>query len=291
VGIQEDLMARDAASRPADRKRHWLFDFAPLAACFALLISLGFLPPDTSSAEVDATGRLSVCMPSNYPPLVTGNAEAPGFEVELVNEIADRLGWRLNIVTNAAMGRDFNPRNWRINRAQCQMLAGGIVMSATTQSFLDTTRPHLQTGWALISRSDASLADIDGQIGFYAGLTGLDRIGLGQYLRQSGISPKIVNTANALRSDLERGTIAGGVTEGLLAASMADDNDLNVTLLGEPLEQFSLGLGFWKGDVTLQRKVSSVLDQMWADGTIETIAERYGLDSVFLCSPNGASCG
>src|SRR5690606_37008259 len=185
VAIQEDLMARDAASRPADRKRHWPFDFAPLAACFALLISLGFLPPDTSSAEVDATGRLSVCMPSNYPPLVTGNAEAPGFEVELVNEIADRLGWRLNIVTNAAMGRDFNPRNWRINRAQCQMLAGGIVMSATTQSFLDTTRPHLQTGWALISRSDAALADIDGQIGFYAGLTGLDRIGLGQYLRQS----------------------------------------------------------------------------------------------------------
>ena len=283
-------MARNAASRPTERKRHWVFDFVPLATCFALLIGLGFLPPDTSSAEVNSTGRLSVCMPANYPPLVTGNAEAPGFEVELVREIADRLGWRLNIVTNAAMGRDFNPRNWRINRAQCQMLAGGIVLSATTQSFLDTTRPHLQTGWALITASDLDITELNGPVGFYAGLTGLDRIGLGQYLRELGLSPKIVNSANALRQDLDRGAIEAGVSEGLLAAYLADDNDLTVTLLDAPLDRFRLGLGFWKGDVTLQRKVEATLGAIWSDGTMAQIAERYGLDSEFLCDPKEQTC-
>lgn len=282
-------MARDAAS-PKDRKRHWLFDFVPLASCFALLIGVGFLPPDTSSAEVDRTGRISVCMPANYPPLVTGNAAAPGFEVELVEEIANRLGWRLTILSNAAMGRDFNPRNWRINRAQCQMLAGGIVLSATTQSFLDTTPPHLQTGWAVISKTDEDITALEGPVGFYAGLTGLDRLGLGQYLRQLGLSPKIVNSANALKQDIDRGAVTAGVSEGLLAASIADDSDLTVTLLGEPLERFRLGLGFWKGDKTLQRKVEGVLAQMWADGTMAAMAERYSLDAEFLCPPAGNAC-
>ena len=30
---------------------------------------------------------------------------------------------------NRAMGRDFNPRNWGLNRAQCQVIAGGVVDS------------------------------------------------------------------------------------------------------------------------------------------------------------------
>ncbi|MBK8082689.1 MAG: transporter substrate-binding domain-containing protein [Devosia sp.] len=114
-------------------------------------------------------GRLTVCMPPEYPPLVTGDAQAPGFDVELVGEVARRMGVGLTIQSDAAMTRDFNPRSWRITRAQCQVLAGGVVSSEITRSFLDTTPPHLETGWALISTTP--VADLDGKaVAFLPGL-------------------------------------------------------------------------------------------------------------------------
>lgn len=281
-----------ATTPPRDRpqKRSGLLDLLPLAAVFALLFAVSFLPPDTSRAEVDRLGRLSVCMPALYPPLVTGNSDAPGFEVELMREIATRLGWRLNVVSNAAMGRDFNPRNWRINRAQCQLLAGGIALNSTTQSFLDTAAPHMVTGWALVAPAGETIETIESPVGFLAGLTGLDRIQLGQYLRHQGLNARIVNDAGALRAGLEGDEFTAAITEALLAQQTFDGTGYDITLLGAPLERFALGLGFWKGDLTLKRAVEDALADIWDDGTLEQIAARYGLDTESLCPPDATAC-
>lgn len=281
-------MSAPASARP--RKRHWLFDMIPLGLCFALLFAVSFLPPDNARYDVDRLGRLSVCMPSLYPPLVTDDADMPGFEVELMQEITQRLGWRLNIVSNASMGRDFNPRNWRINRAQCQMLAGGIAINSTTSSFLDTTQPHLVTGWALIAPSGTTIETVESPVGFMAGLTGLDRIGLGQYIRQRGITATIVNDAATLRSRMEAGDYDTAITEALLANTIFSDSDLDITVLGAPLERIPLGMGFWKGDLTLKRAVESTLAEIRADGTLVQLAENYGLDAGILCPSETGAC-
>ncbi|WMT89031.1 transporter substrate-binding domain-containing protein [Pelagibacterium sp. H642] len=283
-------MAATTPPRDRPQRRSGFYDLLPLVAVFALLFAVSFLPPDTSRAEVDRLGRLSVCMPTLYPPLVTGNADAPGFEVELMQQVADRLGWRLNIVSNAAMGRDFNPRNWRINRAQCQVLAGGIALNTTTQSFLDTSAPHMVTGWALVAPPGETIETVESPVGFLAGLTGLNRIELGQYLRHQEISASIVNDARALRSGLESGEFSAAITEALLAQQTFGDTDYEITVLGEPLERFSLGIGFWKGDMTLKRAVEGVLADLWDDGTMAEIAGTYGLDADILCPPNATGC-
>jgi ABC-type amino acid transport substrate-binding protein len=96
---------------------------------FGLLAAVNLLPPDTSLSEVRAAGVLRACLPAAYPPLVTGDPAAPGIDVELLRELAKNMDLRLVVSTNAAMGRDFNPRNWHITRAQCDVLAGGVVAS------------------------------------------------------------------------------------------------------------------------------------------------------------------
>src|SRR5690606_37828802 len=172
-----------------------------------------------------------------------------------------------------------------VNRAQCQMLAGGIALNDTTRSFLETSPPHLVTGWALIAAPGVTIETVESPVGFMAGLTGLDRIGLGQYLRQRGLNASIVNDASALRSGLEQGDFAAGITEGLLAAQTFADTGFEITLLGPPLERFPLGMGFWKGDLTLKRAVEDALADIRADGTMAAIAERYDLDAEILCAP------
>src|ERR1700722_18878908 len=122
----------------------WRGDLITVAGMAALFVIIYLLPPDTSLSQVKQAGILRVCVPTLYPPLVTGKPDAPGFDIEFLQAIAKRLDVRLTINTNRAMGRDFNPRNWNVTRPQCQLMAGGVVGSDTTRSFLDTTPPHLQ---------------------------------------------------------------------------------------------------------------------------------------------------
>ena len=107
---------------------------------FGLLGAVYLLPPDTALREIRAAGTIRVCLPPSYPPLVTGDPARPGIDVDLLRSIARKLDVGLVTVVNPVMGRDFNPRAWRITRAQCAVLAGGVVGSATTRSFLETTR-------------------------------------------------------------------------------------------------------------------------------------------------------
>ena len=91
--------------------------FAPYVLIFGLLGAVYLLPPDTSLGEVRKAGVLRACMPSLYPPLVTGDRAAPGIDVELLEALAKGLGVRLVVTANPAIGQDFNPRNWRVTRA------------------------------------------------------------------------------------------------------------------------------------------------------------------------------
>src|SRR5215470_18455399 len=180
-----------SAGREMGERPRWVGDLITVGGIVALFGAVYLLPPDTSLAQIKQAGALRVCVPTLYPPLVTGKPEEPGFDIEFAQAIAKRLDVRIVVNPNAAMGRDFNPRNWNVTRAQCQMLAGGVVASDLTRSFLDTTPPHLQTGWALVA---AQLpARLEGaKVGVYAGLAGLDRIALSRLLQAEKARIEIV---------------------------------------------------------------------------------------------------
>src|ERR1700675_4178301 len=159
----------------------YLFIFAPLAAVY-------LLPPDTSLGEVRRAGVLRACVPFVYPPLVTDDPNAPGIDIEVLRGLARNLALQLDFSRNDAMGRDFNPRSWHVTRAQCEVLAGGIVASPATKSFMETSPSYAETGWALIPpkpSAGASPTSLPGRkAAVLAGFSGLDRTGLSRYLRE-----------------------------------------------------------------------------------------------------------
>jgi polar amino acid transport system substrate-binding protein/cystine transport system substrate-binding protein/membrane-bound lytic murein transglycosylase F len=252
----------------------WVGDLITIGGVAALFGAVYLLPPDTSLAEVKKAGFLRVCVPTLYPPLVTGKPEAPGFDIEFAQAIAKRLDVRIVINANAAMGRDFNPRNWNVTRAQCQMLAGGVVVSDLTRSFLDTTPPHLQTGWALVA---AQLPDqLQGvKVGFYSGLAGLDRIALSRFLQAQKARIEIAANAEALIEGLQSGRIDAGVSEALMARQIAGTLDKQVAWLPESLGRYPVAFGLWKGDLTLKRRLVEVIDDLEREGLTRELARRY----------------
>lgn len=253
-------------------------DLSTIGVLALLLLAVNILPPDTSLAELQKTGVLRVCVPVAYPPLVTGALAAPGFDIELVQKLSVALGVRLELSTNPAMGRDFNPRSWRVTRAQCAILAGGVVTSAQTRSFLDVSPSYLRTGWSAVSR-----APIDGlsgrTVGFYPGLTGLDRIALSRQLRAEQVKVRLYPATDLLAAAIASGEVDAGLTEALSADQLAGSRGWYATMLPPPLERYGISLGLWRGDLTLKRKVAEVLGALHADGEIQALAAKYGIAS------------
>jgi polar amino acid transport system substrate-binding protein/cystine transport system substrate-binding protein/membrane-bound lytic murein transglycosylase F len=251
-------------------------DLGAVVVIVALLGAATLLPPDTSLRVVRDRGSLRVCVPEAYPPLVTPDAERPGIDVELADAIAEDLGLRLQLVPNPSIGRDFNPRNWRINRAQCEIIAGGVVATDLTRSFLETTPPHLQTGWAIVH--DGAVGTLEGAtVGFAPGASGLDRIELSRYLRSIEAEVRRLPDLAALEAALLADEVDAGVSEALIVRTVAGRHDWTAAYLPEPLEPAPITLGLWKGDLTLLRAVRSALGRLRAEGAIDALIESYGV--------------
>jgi len=245
----------------------YLVIFAPLAAVY-------LLPPDTSLGEMRRSGVLRACVPTLYRPLVTDDPAAPGIDVELLTTLAKNLGVRLDLSRNDAMGRDFNPRSWHVTRAQCEVLAGGIVASPVTKSFLETSPPYEETGWAFILPTP--LTDLQNRrAGVLAGVSGLDRIGLARYLREQMVELTIVPGAAELIGGLRDGRFEFGVTERLFADQLAFREGWGVEWAPPPLPRYPVVIGLWKGDLTLKRAIVDGLEKLERDGEMAAIIARY----------------
>jgi polar amino acid transport system substrate-binding protein/cystine transport system substrate-binding protein/membrane-bound lytic murein transglycosylase F len=251
-----------------------LRDFGFIGLVVLLLVGVTLLPPDTSLREMEAGGILRACVPPAYPPLVTGDAERPGIDIEILTAVASRLGVDLVLNRNDAMGRDFNPRNWGLNRAQCQVIAGGVVDSTQTRSFLETSPSYARTGWAVISPEP--LPDLGGlNVGVLTLVSGLDRIGLASFLRRVGAQPQIVLRPEDLVAGIKEHRLEAGITEALLATRLAADNGWTAAWMPPELGRYNLVFGLWKGELTLKRAIDQAFADLTSDGTIAAIVDRY----------------
>lgn len=254
--------------------RQWMKNFGAISMILGLLLAVTYLPPDNSLKEATAGGALRACVPPSYPPLVTGEADQPGIDIEILKELADRLHISLALNRNDAIGRDFNPRNWGLNRAQCQIIAGGVVDSDQTRSFLETAPAYGKTGWALISPQ--SVSELKGlNIGVLTLVSGLDRIGLATYLRNAGAKVEIVRTPEDLLAGIRTRKFDAGITEALLATKLASDAQWQAAWMPAELKRHGLVFGLWKGELTLKRAIDQAMKDMMMDGTIAKIMARY----------------
>jgi polar amino acid transport system substrate-binding protein/cystine transport system substrate-binding protein/membrane-bound lytic murein transglycosylase F len=250
-------------------------DVIAFAGLFGLLGAVYLLPPDTALRNVRAAGVLRVCMPVYYPPLVTGDPAAPGIDVEMLQAIAQDIGVRLATVANPAMGRDFNPRAWRITRAQCEVFAGGVVGSATTRSFLDTTPAYATTGWAMLAIKPGWSSLQGRRVGVLVPLSGLDRIALSTYLRRAKAQVAVTLNIDELVQGLANGRFDVGITERLLAAEMAAQRGWSVHWMPAELTRYPVVLGLWKGDLTLKRAIASAMAGLQNSGRMANIVAHY----------------
>lgn len=259
--------------------KRWLQVTINIALIVGLVTALSYLPPDTSLADRQKSGTLKLCVPPSYPPLVTNDPARPGFDIELARSIADTLHLRLAINVLPSIGKDFNPRNWSLTRAQCDIVAGGVADTEQTRGYLQTLTTGVETGWVGISRT-GELPPAGSTVLVLPGTSGLNRVTLSTWLRSQGLRGQLAQGAAELLQALDGGLASAAITERFVAGAL-DPEVHGYQVFWLPQDAFSrmsMALALWKGDQTLRRAVGTALQDLQANGALEKLRRRYDLE-------------
>lgn len=260
-------------------RNRWLSTVINVGIIVVGLTAVSFLPADTSLKERRDAGFIKLCVPPSFPPLVTGDPEAPGYDIELMEMVAERMGLRLVVNTLSSIGADFNPRNWLLTRAQCDVIAGGVADTPQTRGYLQTIPTDAVTGWVLVSRDGTQPAAGD-SVAVLPGTSGLNRLVLSGWLRESGFVTKPARNIDQFKAELIAGAVSFGVTERFIAASAGLENTgFSLFWLPEQtVQKTATAIGMWKGDQTLKTEIIRSLSEVKQTRGYVSLRQRYQID-------------
>ncbi len=233
---------------------------------------------DGSLQRVLDAGELVVVGSGGYPPFNYYGEDDPdtpiGFDVDTGEAIAERLGVDLVYETSDWDGL---PDGLRAGRYDA--ILGSMADTEARREIVSFTIPYYYSGAQLIVREDSGIEgpdDVEGlDIGVITGETYVDdAIGLGG----NDVHYAEVNT---ILLEVLGGRIDGMITDRLVAirgmGEIAGGDEL--MMAGELIRTENVAVAFRQEDNELREKVSEILEELHADGTMTEISmEWHGMD-------------
>jgi polar amino acid transport system substrate-binding protein len=220
-------------------------------------------------------GTLTLCANPDALPWASKTGTIPGFQVELGEDLAKRLG--------VSLTRQWVRSAFQYRRVDCDVVFDAISnKGASVEAGLRLSRPYQRSGVVLATRGDSSVASL-------AELTAGHKVGvmIGSLVsatlgkRGVTISP-FVFESEMMEALADREIEAAAVTPTAIGwynkvhadahirmiTAFADDPDLN----------WNLAVGMIGPDDKLRQQIDAALGEMLADGTVARVYSRYGIE-------------
>ena len=244
---------------------------------------------ETTAEEAKTTdgGTLIVGFDQDFPPMgfVGDDGEYTGFDLELAQEVAKRLGLEYKAQPIAWDSKDMELESGNID-----CIWNGFTMTGREDDYT-WTEPYMANQQVFVVANDSDIssqADLAGKIVEVQADSSAEAA-LKEAPELTATFKELLTTAdyNTAFMDLEQGAVdAVAIDIGVAQYQIAQrEAGRFVMLQGEDnklaVEQYAVG--FLKGNDELRDTVQKTLDEMAADGTFAQIAEKWGLtDSVCL---------
>ncbi|MCQ0988239.1 basic amino acid ABC transporter substrate-binding protein [Jiella marina] len=236
---------------------------------FAATVAFGALVSTPTLAETLTAGANVGNVPWEFQ---DENGEIVGFEVELLKEVADRLGYDEVDIQNIP----FNGLFSAVQSGRIDVAISSITITDERLESVSFAQPYYDSDQSLAARTDSdvkSQEDLDGKVvGVDTGSTGdmyaTEREsdwGLTEIRRYEGLNPAML--------DLQAGRIDGYVSDiPAVAYYLRDKPDMEVVERLTTGEQYSM---MFAKDSELAGKVNEVLDTLKDEGYIADLHEKW----------------
>ena len=230
---------------------------------------------ESNGIELIQNGKLIVCSDIPYEPFeFVKDGKTVGFDIDLADKLAERLGVEAEVVTTPFEGIQSGTS---LDTGKCDIAISGISITDERKTKMDFTDPYLNDNLGMAAaKSDGfkNLNDVKSKkVGVQAATTGET------YAKDKGISPVQYETGGMMTQALMAGKVdaAVGNISVISAATKADDK-LELVETYETGEQ--LGAAAKKGNTKLTEEFNAMLKEMTDNGEYSKLVEQWFGDEV-----------
>jgi len=233
---------------------------------------------DNQLEAIKAAGVLNVATSADFAPfefhaLIDGKDTIVGADIDMVNEIADRLGVEVNI-----LDLDFNAVLTALQQGKADIAVSGISATDERKQTFDFTDNYFTPEQKLVVNKNNESA-FDSIESLSGKKVGAQKGSIQEMIVQDQLADsQLVSIAKVpnLVNELKQGSIDGLVLESAVAESyVAQNDDLVITDVAlESSEGDSYAIALPKGSTEFQEELNSILKELIEDGTIDEYVQK-----------------
>lgn len=234
---------------------------------------------DTAEAEEaqaeEEGGTLIVGFDQDFPPMgfVGDDGEFTGFDLELAQEVADRLGLEYQAQPIAWDSKDMELESGNID-----CIWNGFTMTGREDDYT-WSEPYMENTQVFVVAKDsgiASQADLAGKV-VECQVDSSAEAALKEVPELTATFKELLTTAdyNTAFMDLEQGAVDAIAMDIVVAEYQITQRNVDFVTLDDTLSAEQYAIGFKKGNEALRDKVQGALEEMAADGTLKEISEKW----------------
>ena len=229
---------------------------------------------ETTAAGTEG-GTLIVGFDQDFPPMgfLGDNGEYTGFDLELAQEVAKRLGLEYQAQPIAWDAKDMELESGNID-----CIWNGFTMTGREDDYT-LTKPYMANTQLFVVRNDSGIEGKDGLAGkvVECQADSSAEAALKEDPDLTSTFGQLLTTAdyNTAFMDLEQGSVDAIAMDVIVAGYQIKQRNADFTILDDSLSAEEYGVGFKKGNTELRDKVQATLEDMAKDGTMKEISEKW----------------
>ena len=232
---------------------------------------------ETTAEEAKTTdgGTLIVGFDQDFPPMgfVGDDGEYTGFDLELAQEVAKRLGLEYKAQPIAWDSKDMELESGNID-----CIWNGFTMTGREDDYT-WTEPYMANQQVFVVANDSDIssqADLAGKIVEVQADSSAEAA-LKEAPELTATFKELLTTAdyNTAFMDLEQGAVDAIAMDVIVAGYQIQQRNADFKILDDSLSEEEYGVGFKKGNTELRDKVQSTLEEMVEDGTLQEVSEKW----------------
>ena len=230
---------------------------------------------EAAKTAADAGGTLIVGFDQDFPPMgfIGNDGEFTGFDLELAQEVAKRLGLEYKpqpIVWDA--------KDMELEAGNIDCIWNGFTMTGREDDYAWTEAYMANTQVFVVAKDSgiASQADLAGKV-VECQVDSSAEAALKEVPDLTATFKDLLTTAdyNTAFMDLEQGAVDAIAMDVIVAGYQIQQRNADFVILDDSLSAEEYGVGFKKDNTELRDKVQKTLEEMAADGTLKGISEKW----------------
>ena len=230
---------------------------------------------EAAKTAADAGGTLIVGFDQDFPPMgfIGNDGEFTGFDLELAQEVAKRLGLEYKPQPIA-----WDAKDMELEAGNIDCIWNGFTMTGREDDYAWTEAYMANTQVFVVAKDSgiASQADLAGKV-VECQVDSSAEAALKEVPDLTATFKDLLTTAdyNTAFMDLEQGAVDAIAMDVIVAGYQIQQRNADFVILDDSLSAEEYGVGFKKDKTELRDKVQKTLEEMAADGTLKGISEKW----------------